>query len=76
MKKLLVVFIFCSFQSVSQTLLSPSTPTGLTFPNLTANMVVDLLKGIMNHAIAEIKKAEQKKIKLATIIEENFEEDL
>jgi hypothetical protein len=39
-------------------------------------MIVELLRGITTHVIAELKKAEEKKIKLATIIEENFEGEL
>jgi hypothetical protein len=74
-KKIFITFIlFCSLQSQAQTLLSSSSPTGLTFPNSTANMVVELLRGIMNYALTELKLAKEKEIKLATIIEENFED--
>jgi hypothetical protein len=73
MKKiLLIVCLFWSLQSVAQT--NPQA-TGLVFPNSTANMVVELLRTIMNYGLAELKKAEEKEIKLATVYEENFEVD-
>tara|TARA_R110000868_G_scaffold14240_1_gene66229 strand:+ start:747 stop:974 length:228 start_codon:yes stop_codon:yes gene_type:complete len=75
MKKLcLIVCLVWSMQSVAQT--TQPQATGLIFPNSTANMIVELLRGITNHVIAELKKAEERKIRLATIIEENFEGEL
>ena len=75
MKKLcLIVCLVWSMQSVAQT--NPPQATGLVFPNSTANMIVELLRGITTHLIAELKKSEEKKIRLATIIEENFEGEL
>ena len=75
MKKLcLIVCLVWSMQSVAQT--NPPQATGLVFPNSTANMIVELLRGITNHVIAELKKAEERKIRLATIIEENFEDEI
>ena len=75
MKKLcLIVCLVWSMQSVAQT--NPPQATGLVFPNSTANMIVELLRGITTHVIAELKKSEERKIRLATIIEENFEGEL
>ena len=39
-----------------------------------ANLIVDLLRGMMSYVMAEIKKESDKKIKEALVIEENFEE--
>jgi len=39
-------------------------------------MVMELLKTIMNYGLSEYRKEEERKIKLATVIEEYFEEDL
>jgi hypothetical protein len=58
----------------AQSVPSPQAPTGLTFPNPTANLIVDLLRGMMGYVMAEIKKESDKKIKEALVIEENFEE--
>lgn len=75
MKKLcLIICLVWSVQSVAQT--TQPQATGLVFPNSTANMIVELLRGITTHLIAELKKSEEKKIRLATIIEENFEDKI
>jgi hypothetical protein len=73
-KVILIICLVWSMQSVAQT--TQPQATGLVFPNSTANMIVELLRGITTHVIAELKKAEEKKIRLATIIEENFEGEL
>ena len=66
-------------QSVAQTTplqTNPSQPTGLILPYSTGAMVMELLKTLMNYGIAEYKKEEERKAKLITIIEENFEGEL
>jgi len=68
-----ICFIF-SVQLKAQSVPSPQAPTGLTFPNPTANLIVDLLRGMMGYVLAEIKKESDKKIKEAIVIEEYFEE--
>ena len=68
-----ICFIF-SVQLKAQSVPSPQALTGLTFPNPTANLIVDLLRGMMGYVLAEIKKESDKKIKEAEVIEENFEE--
>jgi hypothetical protein len=77
MKVKTLVFSIClifSVQLKAQSVSSPQAPTGLTFPNPTANLIVDLLRGMMGYVMAEIKKESDKKIKEALVIEENFEE--
>lgn len=68
-----ICFIF-SVQLKAQSVPSPQAPTGLTFPNPMANLIVDLLRGMMGYVMAEIKKESDKRIKEALVIEENFEE--
>ncbi len=68
-----ICFIF-SVQLKAQSVPSPQSPTGLTFPNPMANLIIDLLRGMMGYVMAEIKKEFDKKIKEALVIEENFEE--
>ena len=68
-----ICFIF-SVQLKAQFVPSPQAPTGLTLSNPTANLIVDLLRGMMGYVIAEIKKESDKKIKETVVIEENFEE--
>jgi hypothetical protein len=68
------IFIILSVQLKAQSIPSPQGPTGLTFPNPTANLIVDLLRGMMGYVMAEIKKESDKKIKETVVIEENFEE--
>lgn len=73
-KKIFVTYIlYCSMQVQAQT--QAPAQTGLVFPNSTANMIVELLRGVMNYGLDELKKAEDKKRKLTIIIEENFEEN-
>ena len=77
MKMKILVLSICfmfSAQLKAQTGPSPQAPTGLTFPNPTANLIVDLLRGMMSYVMAEIKKESDKKIKDTIVIEENFEE--
>lgn len=72
-----LVFSIClifSVQLKAQSVPSPQTPTGLTFPNPMANLIVDLLRGMMGYVMAEIKKESDKQIKETVVIEENFEE--
>ena len=68
-----ICFIF-SVQLKAQSVPSPQAPTGLTFPNPTANLIVDLLRGMMGYVLTEIKKGSDKKIKETVVIEKNFEE--
>lgn len=68
-----ICFIF-SVQLKAQSVPSSQAPTGLTFPNPMANLIVDLLRVMMGYVMAEIKKESDKKIKEALVIEENFEE--
>jgi hypothetical protein len=68
-----ICFVF-SVQLKAQSVPSPQGPTGLTFPNPTANLIVDLLRGMMGYVLAEIKKESDMKIKEAIVIEEYFEE--
>ena len=68
-----ICFVF-SVQLKAQSVPSPQSPTGLTFANPTANLILDLLRGMMGYVLAEIKKESDKKIKEAIVVEENFEE--
>ena len=77
MKVKTLVFSIClifSVQLKAQSVPSPQAPTGLTFPNPTANLIVDLLRVMMGYVLAEIKKESDKKIKEAIVIQEYFEE--
>jgi len=77
MKAKILVLSICvvfSAQLKAQSVPSPQAPTGLTFPNPMANLIVDLLRGMMGYVMAEIKKESDKKIKEAIVIEEYFEE--
>jgi hypothetical protein len=77
MKKLcLIVCLTWSLQSVAQTTPPPISPPGLILPYSTGAMVMELLKTIMNYGLSEYRKEEERKTKLATVIEEYFEEDL
>ena len=68
-----ICFIF-SVQLKAHSVPSPQAPIGLTFPNPMANLIVDLLRGMMGYEMAEIKKESDKKMKEALVIEENFED--